>query len=197
MKRQMQSIRFQSRNDFSVCMISQTPLMTMARAASFVLFIATVLQVSTLGLIAAPLNFQVLCDKKRFDVERGTTVSTKVSKEQWGYGVTIENKTFKPQDNLEVEYRQYVLDDVATGKPKLKSYPAKTTIAALPSGGKFKFDTTPVDIEKEEMKANYSRAGKEKVKDTLSGLWLRIMKDGQMIYEFQSPPDLKNKAKWE
>jgi len=47
------------------------------------------------------------------------------------------------------------------------------------------------------MKANYSRAGKDKVKDTLSGLWLRIMKDSQIIYEFQSPPDLKNKAKWE
>lgn len=169
----------------------------MARTASLFLFIAIVLQVSTVELIAAPLNFQVLCEKKRFDVERGTTVSTKVSKEQWGYGVMIENKTFKPQDNLEVEYRQYVLDDVATGKPKLKSHAAKTTIAMLPSAGKFKFDTTPVEIEKEEMKANYSRAGKDKVKDTLAGLWLRIIKDSQIIYEFQSPPDLKNKAKWE
>jgi len=145
---------------------------------------------------AAPLNFHVSCDKKRFDVERGTTVSTKVSKEQWGYSVTIENKTFKPQDNLEVEYRQFVFDDVALGKPKLTSHASKTTVASLPSGGKFKFDTTPVDIEKEELKANYSRAGKEKVRDTLSGLWLRITKDGQVVYEFQNPPDLKNKAKW-
>ena len=67
----------------------------------------------------------------------------------------------------------------------------------MPSGGKFRFDTTAFEIEKEEMKANWSRAGKDKVKDTLSGLRLRIMKDGQMLYEFQSPADLKNKVKWE
>lgn len=169
----------------------------MGRIFCHLFVIAVVMRVSICGLIAAPLNFHVVCDKKRFDVERGSTISTKVSKEQWGYSVTIENKTFKPQDNLEVEYRQYVLDDVATGKPKLKTYPSKTTIASLPTSGKFKFDTTPVDIEKEELKANYSRAGKEKLRDTLSGLWLRITKDGQMVYEFQSPSDLKNKAKWE
>jgi hypothetical protein len=149
------------------------------------------------GAIAAPLNFHVVCEKKRFDVERGSTASTKTSREQWGYSVIIENKTFKLQENLNVEYRQYVLDDVATGKPKLTSHASKTAIAALANGAKFKFDTAPVAIEKEELKANYSRAGKEKVKDTLSGLWLRIIKDGQTVHEFCSPPELKNKAKWD
>jgi hypothetical protein len=169
----------------------------MAGICRLLIVVAAFLQTGVCGLVAAPLNFQVSCDKKRFDVERGTTMSTKTSREQWGYNVTIESKIFKPLENLEVQYRQYVLDDVVSGKPKLKSHTGKTTIAAMTAGGKFTFDTDPVDLEREEMKANWSRSGKQKTKDTLSGLWLRIVKDGEVIYEFQSPPELKSKVKWE
>ena len=155
---------------------------------------------ATLGQVsAAPLNFNVLCEKKRFDVERSETTSTKVSKEKWGYGVTIENKAFKALENLEVEYRQFRKDDARRGGASLKAVPGSTKIAAIANGAKVKFDTEPVEIEKEELKANWSaaRGSKEKVKDELSGIWIRIMKDGEKVFEYQSPPDLKNKVKWE
>jgi len=155
---------------------------------------------ATLGQVsAAPLNFNVLCEKKRFDVERSETTSTKVSKETWGYGVTIENKAFKALENLEVQYRQFRKDDAPRGGATLKAIPGSTKIPALANGAKFKFDTEPVAIEKEELKANYIAAtgAKSKVKDELSGIWIRIMKDGETVFEYQSPPDLKNKAKWE
>lgn len=153
-----------------------------------------------LNLMAAPLlNFNVSCDKKRFDVDRTASVSTKFSKEEWGYGVTIENKSFKNLDALEVQYRQYKLDDKLKGDVKLKPISGSTTIASLRNGEKFKFDTTPVVVEKQELKAGwyYTDGSKSKVKDALRGLWLRILKDGQVVFEYQNPPGLQSKASWD
>jgi hypothetical protein len=150
-------------------------------------------------LVAAPMNFAVTTNKKRFDVARTASTSTKFSNEKWGYTITIENKTFKPQQNLEVQYRQYKVDDVVRGEPKFKAIPGTTKIDTLANGAKFTFDTDPVEIEKQELKAGwyYSQGGKEKVKDSVAGYWLKILSAGEVVFEFQYPAELKGKMKWE
>src|SRR6478736_1111406 len=126
---------------------------------------------------AEPANFTVTSTKKRFDVERRESVSTKFSNEKWGYSIIIENKSFKNLQDLNVEYRQYLVDDVVKGEPTLKAIPGSIKIGNLPNTAKFKFDTEPVSIEKKELKANwyYANGGKEKVKDNVAGFWLKIM----------------------
>ena len=151
-------------------------------------------------LAAAPLNFNVTSTKKRFDASTSDTASTKITKEHWGYTITIENKSFQPLQGLDVEYRQYKFADVKTGGGVLKGIAGTTKIPSLGNGEKFKFETLPVELDKEELKADWhytNKSTKEKVTDALQGYWLRILKDGQVVFEFQNPPELKKKAKWE
>ena len=150
-------------------------------------------------LAAAPLSFVVTANKKRFEVDRSSTASTMSTKEQWGYSITIENKSFKALENLDVQYRQFKFDDDRKKEGQLKPVPGETKIPALGNGAKFKFDTAPVTIEKQELKANWSHmdGSKDKVKDALAGYWLRILKDGEVVFETQNPPALKDKVKWE
>jgi hypothetical protein len=97
-----------------------------------------------------------------------------------------------------VQYRQYKIDDVVKGEPRLKAIPGSTTIASLGNGQKFKFDTDPVATEKKELKANwyYVGGGKEKVKDAVVGYWLKIFQGGEVVYENQYPPEFKAKMTW-
>ena len=171
----------------------------MVRSIGLLVIGATLLVGNLATLTAAPLSFNVTADKKRFDVDRSATVSTNVSKEKWGYSVTIENKTFKPLEGIEVQYRQFKLDDTRKGPGKLKGVAGSKKIEKLGNGEKFKFDTEPVSLEKEELKAGWTAGdgSSGKVKDVLSGIWLRVVKDGETVYETQIPSDLKNKAKWE
>ena len=148
--------------------------------------------------LAAPLNFTVTSLKKRFDVERSQSAGSKQSNEKWGYTITIENKTFKDLENLEVEYRQYKYDEVIRGEAKLKAVPGKITIPALGNAKKFTFDTEPVSIEKKELKPGwtYKGGGEKKQADSVVGYWLKIMQGGEVVYETQYPPDAKNKMTW-
>ena len=97
-----------------------------------------------------------------------------------------------------MEYRQYKYDDVVQGEAKLVAVPGTAKIAALPAGGKFKLETEPVSIEKKELKAgwSYARGGKEKVKDNVVGYWLKILSAGEVVFEYQYPPELKSKMTW-
>jgi hypothetical protein len=151
------------------------------------------------SLVAGPLNFAVTTNKKRFEVERTGTNSTSFTKEKWGYTITMENKSFQALSGLNVEYRQFKFADKLKGEGTLTGVKGVTKIDTLANGAKFKFDTDPVEIEKQELKTGwtYADSSKEKVKDALAGVWLRVMKDGQMVFEYQYPADLAKKAKWE
>jgi hypothetical protein len=148
--------------------------------------------------LAAPLNLTVTSLKKRFDVERSQGASSKQSSEKWGYTITIENKSFKNLENLQVEYRQYKMDEVIRGEAKLKAIPGKTTIPTLPNAKKFTFDTDPISIEKKELRPgwSYRGGGKEKQQDSVMGYWLKIMQGNEVVFETQYPADAKSKMTW-
>ena len=121
------------------------------------------------------------------------------TKEHWGYKVTLENKSFASAAGLVVQYRQFKFDDALRGSSKLLGVAGSTSIAALGTGEKTTFETTPVEMEKLQLRPgwSYSDEAKEKVKDRLAGLWLRVLREGEVVFEWQNPPDLKNTAKWE
>ncbi len=154
---------------------------------------------SVCSLEAAPLNFGVTTTKKRLEVERTGTASTTYTKEKWGYTITLENKSFQNLSDIEVQYRQYKFADKLKGDGALKPVPGSNKMNTLANGAKFSFDTDPVEVDKQELKAgwSYHDGSKEKVKDALAGYWLRLLKDGAVVFEYQYPPELAKKAKWE
>ena len=145
------------------------------------------------------LDFKVVADRTRFDFDRSGNNHTITTKEKWGYKVTLENRAFRTIDGAEVQYRQFKLDDTLRGGSQLVGVAGSTTISGLRTGQKFSFETVPVELERQELRAGwvYTDDVKRKVKDGLAGLWIRVMHGGQVAFEWQQPPDLKNNAKWE
>ena len=144
------------------------------------------------------VDFNVLAERKRFEFDRSGTNSSLTTKEKWGYKVTLENKSFATLSGLEVQYRQFKFDDQLKGS-KLVGVSGTTALSSITSGQKFTFETTPVEIERFELRAGWvwTDDSKERIKDRLAGLWLRVMRDGEVVFEWQNPPDLKSRASWD
>ena len=154
-------------------------------------------------MAAKPLRFDFTVTKKRLDVERVDKGSTNITEEKWAYEVAIRNSTFVDQGGLTIEYRNYRQQDSgkhtgARSKLPLIAHPGTEKIEALTKSGIYKFTTKAVEIKKSELKANwfYSDGTKDKVKDTLFGIWLRVLKDGEIVSEYFHPASLKSKTEW-
>jgi hypothetical protein len=164
--------------------------------------LAGVVVLSGIGRLQAetiPMN--IVAERKLMDADRGESRSTKVVQQKWAYKVTVENKSFKDLENLEVEYRIYVEDDTLhnlADKGKLKALPGEKEVAKLENAQKFTFETRAVAVNKSELKAgwHYRGGAKEKVEDELGGIWIRVYQDGEVVNEFANPPVLKER-KWE
>ncbi|MDQ6623652.1 MAG: hypothetical protein M3Y86_09235 [Verrucomicrobiota bacterium] len=148
----------------------------------------------------AHLDFNVLAERKRFDFARSGTTSSVTTKEKWGYKVTLENKSFSAATGLEVQYRQFKLNDKVVGGTNLVASGGSTKIDTLRTGEKTTFETTPVEMERFALRPGWvfsSDEAKEKTKDRMAGLWLRVLRDGELVFEWQSSPELKQSATWE
>jgi hypothetical protein len=169
---------------------------TLLKASAFTALAAML----TCSAFAAPLNLAISGDRRKYDTEKKQTESTNLSTEKWGYKVVIENKMFKPVEGLDIVYRVFKADDSphATTQ-KLLATPGTAAIASLKPGAKFTFDTQPVILNKSNLKGGwiYNDNSKAKVEDGVAGIWLRVLKDGEIVAEFLKPPALKEKAKWE
>lgn len=152
---------------------------------------------------AKPIRLEFKTNKKRVDVERTQTVDKTLSQEKWLYEVEIRNISFADQNNLTVEYHCYKRDDKqgaerSKSKLPLKAVPGTVTIEQLANAATFKFKTVEVAIEKDELKAgwSYTDGSKEKIKDSLYGIWIKILKDGAVVAEYQNPVSLGSKTEW-
>ena len=144
-------------------------------------------------------DFNILAERKRFEFERSGNAHTVTTKEKWGYKVTIENKTFKPMSGLELQYREFKFDDVLRGATTIIGISGSVGLPPLETGQKFTFETTPVEVERLDLRPgwSYDDGAKAKVKDAMAGVWIRILSGSQIVFEWQTPTDLKTKAKWE
>lgn len=169
---------------------------------SFLTFFAGLLLVGEVVCSAAEANLRldVISERRKGKSEKSQTESTNSSTEQWGYKVSVQNNTFQPLDGLEAVYRIYKWDDSHTGAAeKLVATPGSVTIGSLKPGAKFSFETENVVLNKSNLKAGwqYMDKSKAKVEDGVAGIWLRVLKDGAVVFEHVKPPTLKTKAKWE
>lgn len=148
-----------------------------------------------------PLNLQFSLYRKRFGVERSETLSTKSTSAEWGFTVQVENRTFQVQQGLEFRYRLYYVDDQRQAKSTdlpLKFKEGKFEMAELKNGEKAKFDTETVKLDQSELKANwqYMDRGREKTRDGLKGIWIKVFKEGVQVAEHVSPASLKQGEAW-
>jgi hypothetical protein len=148
------------------------------------------------------LDFSCVARKFDQDVNRGTGEGgVAVTKESWGYVVTLENKTFKDMEGLEVKYiiffRQETLGSKAAARLGRKS--GSNTIDSIKAHDKTTFDTENVELKQTRLIGNYifMNGAKPNAEGRLAGLWVRVYQQGKLLAELCRPPQLSSKEKWE
>ena len=161
------------------------------------------------GAQAADSDLNITCVKKRFEAQPGGAGQIRsegsAKSEQWGYSVTIENQGFKPLANLEVKYIIYYKHEQLgiKGPPKKETKTGTYTLAALNSLGKTSFDTHSVKLTKASLVGSFggytyfANGAKPTATDSLTGLWVRVYKDGNVFAEYAYPAGLTSSEQWQ
>lgn len=148
-------------------------------------------------------DYEFNCMPKKFEKDTKTKKVShgQFSQDQWGYDVTLGNKTFKDMTDLEIKYIMFYKQVQFGSKaaPTLRRKAGKTMVSLIKSHDKATFQTDVVELEKASLEANYvfRNGGKPKVQDALSGLWIRVYKNGSQVAEFSRPTDLSSKERWQ
>jgi len=157
---------------------------------------------------AADGDVTITCEKKR--VDHGPAAAQKPSQEvkkteNWGYTVTVENEAFKALQNLQVKYVIYYKQEKLGIKapPRKQTKTGTFTIDSVDSLGKTSFDTVSVPLTRAVLVGSdvggydyFPNGAKPTAEDTLTGIWIRIYKDGSQFAEFAYPAGLTSSEQW-
>ncbi len=159
-------------------------------------------------LIVAPLNaglsdIEIHVQPKQTDQSGIKTVnggSAYKSKEHWAYDVTLENKSFKPLDNLEVRYVIFVQREQFGTKaaPSVQKEHGSVTVETLKPHEIKAVTTNSIELNMTGLDGHYyfPSGGNRKAQDSLAGCWVRIYQAGQQVGEYANPSTLL-REKWE
>jgi hypothetical protein len=129
-------------------------------------------------------------------VKNGRTLT----EEKWGYAVTVSNRTSQPVENLRAEYLLFAtVDNIHVKEDKgLKRKRYKTPIATVPELGKISFRTETISAVKSKYNGNITSAktGDSTTRETPYGIWLRVYRGNDMLYEAAMPDSLRTAEKW-
>jgi hypothetical protein len=153
---------------------------------------------------AAKSATQIPAGALTIELSRGAFSSTKqddvatiTTEENWGYSVTVSNRSFKAIENLRFEYVLFVKPDVEPGKDSkpapLKRSTGKSTVPLIGPSSKTVFRTETIKIYKQKLKPGWiwgKTGGSEKLRDTLYGIWLKAYSGDQLVAEMYSPDSL-------
>lgn len=127
----------------------------------------------------------------------------KTTSEEWGYSVTLKNKTSKALSTIRIDYILFVKPDNDPGNDKMKSALTRKKGSFIAEGikahGQSIFKTDTIQTTKTEISGDitWSKTGGTKpIKDTLYGIWARIFVGDQLISEISTPDTLMMKENW-
>ncbi|HEY2124826.1 MAG TPA: hypothetical protein VGG94_05110 [Chthoniobacterales bacterium] len=122
------------------------------------------------------------------------------SKEHWLYEVSIENKSFKQLDGVELKYVIFSKHEKFGSKDPAEEKRSNggVSVGSLKPHEKRSVATTAVELDKTQLDGDYyfPDGGKEKAQDSLVGVWVRAYQNGQQIAEYANPSTLL-KGHWE
>ncbi|MCS6243773.1 MAG: hypothetical protein H2172_07960 [Opitutus sp.] len=148
-------------------------------------------------------NFKTTKKSEDVKLTTGDTVKdgVTITQENWGYALTISNRTPKPIDELRAEYRLFATVDnmgVAEDKLVLKNKAYKTPIEKIEALNKITLRTETIAAVKMAYNGNIvsSKTGRSESGERLYGIWLRVFRGDQLVQEIAMPDSLRTKEKW-
>ena len=163
--------------------------------------VAAMFLVSAIPAKAGNLRFEVQAVKKKLGSEKSDSSSTQTRQEEWGYEVTVTNRSFQDVSGLKAEYIVFMKDAKpgSTERPTLVRTKASQDLGALQNGRCFTFQTKPMELTKTQLKGGWvwGSGADPRSTDRLSGIWVRIYKDGQVVADSSIPTSLSSQEPWE
>lgn len=143
----------------------------------------------------------VTAHRVRLDSEREQTRSSTKKSEEWCYKLSIANKSRLDLADLTVEYRVFYIDDTAKAdrdELPLKRKSGRTALARLAAGETTEVQTITVPLEIVVLKPghHYTGTNRNRVEDTLAGIWVRIRRGNEVLSEFADPTTLIKTEPW-
>ena len=126
--------------------------------------------------------------------------------EDWAFTVKVENQTFQTLENLDVKYIIFYKHEELGVKapPQKKTKSGTYSIASIDSLAAASFDTDSVSLTRAyligsnpDSYAYFGNGAKPNAADTLTGIWVRIYKDGNLFAEYAYPAGLTSSETWQ
>ena len=125
--------------------------------------------------------------------------------ETMGYEITVENLTFKPIEKVEVKYIVFYKQEKLGQKgPAVKAHKSGSApLDAIAPHAKESVQTTGVVLTKSALLGDpgsymyFPNGAKPKAADSLTGIWVRIYKDGNVFAEYANPPSIAEHEQWQ
>ena len=146
------------------------------------------------GAVAQFHDVQISASPRKLDEQKNrqggnVTVTTK----EIVYKVTLENRSFKAVPQLQVKYMIFYADPKpdSNEKPVEAYQTGNETLADLASNRSATFETKPLKLSKEELDAGWYwvGSGKSRLKDRVTGVWIRAYSNGNIVGEVQQSDD--------
>jgi hypothetical protein len=147
-------------------------------------------------------DVQISATPKKIDQQKSrkgdhATVTTK----EMAYIVTVENRSSKTLDELNVKYMIFYADSQPgkSDKPIEAHHKGSETVRNLSTYRKAQFETAPFKLEKEELDGGwyYESGGDGRAKDRVTGVWIRAYANGKLVGEYANPTTVSKSREWQ
>jgi hypothetical protein len=154
-----------------------------------------------LGPDALVLEF----NRGKFDSEKESQHDGAVTayKDQWGYSLTLINRSKQELTGIRAEYILFVKQDAGPTAPSaegMRKVRHTTRAEPIPLHGKITFRTETVPSYRYVLAPGWSWGGTggstKPIKDSLYGMWIRIYVGDELVIEKITPTDITKTEKW-
>lgn len=159
------------------------------------------------AMIAAPVlaqagDFQITMARSKGGSGNPTTGATHKITQQWVGEIKVENLTFKPSVEVEAKYILFVKRQRLGAKPgtdEIEKVRGTAKVPSLNGREKHLFSTPEVTLHSVVLDGGYylKEGGATSAADSVSGVWIKLFKDGKVVGEYANPESVKTKYKWE
>lgn len=151
---------------------------------------------------AVDCHFAVSVEKIQLDSATFMTGGRDLKNAEWCYRVKLTSLSRNPISDAKLEYR-IVYDDeveiartvVAPGKGPNQQDGQLVDLPEMIYNDEIEFETAPVVLHTYEYVP--SRGDREYSRDLIKGIWVRVLKGGEVVYEFQSQPSTMASLSWD
>lgn len=149
------------------------------------------------GMEMQPFSLDFQVGKRMVESDSFSVGGRDFKQMKWAYDVVMTNQSRNELNDAVLEYQIFFDDEVqvvrtsaSPGKGKNMRDGQDVKLPALAFNGRAEFTTPPVDLQTYEYKP--SRGEREFRRDQIVGIWIRVIKEGEVVGEYQSHPSLKD-----